>query len=156
MSKSDKSSVQNEQHLEAQVAELKKRLVIDPMKLTEAMVEQSTLMLAAREAVVDCTALRDGVKHDLEVYAAKHDAEVREEALNAGEKLTEARIAAMVASDPGTIEWKYSLIDANALLGKAQALADSYLQRSWMLRELAQIHAPFERDRQGGLAPPSA
>ena len=134
---------------EAQIDELKRRLAINTSKLTEALMEQPTLTLAARELVVDCTALRDKTKHDLEHYSAVHDAQLREEALNAGEKLTEARVTSMVSTDPGVIGWKHALIDANKLVGRAQAIADSYFQRSWMLRELAQIHGPFERDRFG-------
>jgi len=137
---------------EAQIDELKRRLAIDSAKLTEAMVEQPTLFLAAREAVVDCVALRDKVKHDLDVFAAHVDSGLRETAAGRGDKLTEARLAAMVASDNGVREWRQELNRSNALVGRAQAVADSYGQRQWMLRELAQIHAPFERDRFDGLA----
>lgn len=139
-----------------QIAELKRRLAIDTTKLSECLEEQPTLYLAAREAVVDCTALRDRCKHNLELYSAEHDAQLREEASNAGDRLTEVRLAAMMALDPGVCGWKTSLIDANALVGKAQAVSESYSQRSWMLRELSQIHAPFERDRFGGLSMPSS
>lgn len=141
--------------LESQINELKRRLAIDTSKLTEALSEQPILALAAAELVVDCIAERDRCKHNLERYAAKHDADLREEAANAREKLTEARIAAMVTSDPGVVGWRQSLIDANELVGNAQALLSSYDQRSWMLRELAKIHGSFEKDRFEGLAQPS-
>lgn len=139
---------------DAQIDELKRRIAIEPTRLTEALMEQPTLMLSAREVVVDSIALRDRCKHNLELYMSSHDAQLREEAANAGERITEARLAAMVSLDEGVKGWKHSLIDANALVGKAQAVSDSYIQRSWMLRELAQIHKPFERDRFGGSAPP--
>lgn len=134
---------------EAQMDELKRRLAINTSKLTEALVEQPTLFLAARELVVDCTAMKDKAKHDMEVYAARLDAKLRYEASESGAKITEIRLAAIVASDPGYIEWKKYLSVVGALVGKAQALSDSYGQRQWMLRELAQIHSPFERDRFG-------
>jgi len=140
--------------LESQLDELKRRLAIDTAKLTEALIEQPTLALAARELVVECTAARDRAKYDLEVNSAERDAQLREEAAEARERLTEARVTAMVSMDPGVIRWKYALIDANKILGAAQAVADSYSQRSWMLRELSHIHGPFERDRFEGLAPP--
>lgn len=119
--------------------ELEFSLKIDPDDLDTCLVDQPGYFYHVAEQVAHANARRDTIKLELEEKTADLDKEVRKNALNAEEKVTEGGIQNRLRTMPAiqTLQRKY--LDAKTEADRWAALKEAYQQRSFMLRELVAL-----------------
>ncbi len=81
----------------------------------------------------------DAAKQFHRFVSARVEEGVRSDAKDTGEKVTEGSVATRVALDPEVIEAENLLLDAKRAVSDLTALKDSFMQRSVMLRDMAQL-----------------
>ena len=111
-------------------------LLINKSELDEELVKQAALFYSASESYVDAAAMRDTKKEELATVDAELDAEMR----LGNEKVTEARIKSMIQTHPRHQEAFVAYNEAKLLADRAGVLKEAWHQRSFMLRELVEIH----------------
>lgn len=120
--------------------ELEEALKIDRDDLDSCLVDQPGYFYHVAEAVAQANAERDTIKLELEEQTAILDKEVRKNALNAEEKITEAGIQNRLRTMPKIKELQLAYLDARTEADRWAALKEAYQQRSFMLRELVALH----------------
>ena len=91
--------------------DIKKDLQIDPSKLDEEWIKQPYLFQACAEKVVDHEDARDRQKRNLEIILAETEKGVRQCAEENSEKLTEAKVKALVVTNAKVVEAEMNLLD---------------------------------------------
>ena len=139
--------------------ELKAGLAIDVENLSDMVVRQPVDYQRAREFSVFTSGLRDKAKRDLELIAGEVYLEVRASKEAAGTKFTEALLTAEVKKAEKHIAAQDTLFLINRIAAEASGLAEAYIQRMWMLRELITLYGsayqagmPKEEDYEKDLA----
>jgi len=122
--------------LDAALAELRAGLHIDKEALDEALQEQPVQFDRAGALVAERTARRDRLKNELGLYDANLSAKLR--GLK-DKKWTEKGLAEAVERDSGHQELVDKHITASYYVAAFAAVQESYRQRGYMLRELANL-----------------
>lgn len=117
--------------------EFRRYLAIDKTKLDDEIVQQPSLFYAVSEALAAVIAIRDSLKEDLIQVDTEIAKEVRQ---RIGEKATDTRVKAEVSLDldhqKAYAEWLKAKTEADKLEG----LKESFKQRSYSLRALAELY----------------
>lgn len=122
------------------IANYKSRLRIDTEALSECLVEQPQLYYDVATELARARARVDAIKLDVEETQARVDREIREQAIAAGVKITEAAIQQQTKLDDRIEAVTRSHLEAREDLERWQAMRDAFSQRSFMLRELVSLH----------------
>jgi len=119
------------------INDLKQYLKIDKLALDEELTQQASLLYQISEEYAVAVGERDGLKESLAIEAAKADQRAREQL---GDKATEPKVKALVTLDEQRIAANGKYLDAKYQADALEALKDSFQQRGYMLRDLAQLY----------------
>ena len=117
-------------------AELRQKLRIDEDNIDRCLVEQPEYFYMAAEAVALAIANRDTLKLQLAELTAELDLDLRRQFAANEEKYSETSLSNRLKTLPRIQTAHRAYLDASRLADEAEALKDSYQQRSYMLREL--------------------
>jgi len=121
------------------VTELKNSLQIDRDDLDTCLVQQPGLFYHVAEQYSLAVSQRDEAKLALEEKTAELDKQVREAAVQADEKLTEAGIQNRLRTMPKIKELQRDHLELRTQADSLLALKEAYMQRSYMLKELVAL-----------------
>jgi hypothetical protein len=116
--------------------ELKENLLIDDDDLDSALVEQASFFFQAAEASSLANSQRDTIKLELKELKAELDGDIRREAIRNEEKLTETQLTNRITTLPRIKEMERKFITSCKMADDCAALKDSYIQRSYALKDL--------------------
>lgn len=114
-------------------------LQIEKHSLDEEWLKQPALFMRYAEVSADADEARDAAKRQLEVQRAIADSEVRQAAEDAGEKLTEAKVAVRVALSSAVAEAEALYIKACKEARLLSAAVKAFEQRKKALENLAAL-----------------
>lgn len=101
-------------------------LEIDYHDLQTAVARQSSLFGYYSELAVEARAARDEAVNNLDAETARTELDIRRKAAATGEKLTEAKVSALIDADPHLAELKTEVVVKNKEMmlreGKVRAL----------------------------------
>ncbi len=120
------------------IDELKSFLRIDKSSLDDELVQQPMLLWRVSEAYVQAAAQRDSLKEALGVVDAELDGVVRNQFRD--EKVTEALIKGQIQTNTKHKKAQEAYLKAVQEAALLSALKDAFSQRSYMLRDLVQLH----------------
>lgn len=132
---------QEEERRKVTLADLEKGLQIDKLELDSELVSQPHIFFTAGELMTDLVAKRDAAKEFLSQVDAELYFKEKERLVEEGEKFTEAAIKMAVEINARHIKATDDYLRAAQSAGKAQIMKESFSMRSYMLRELVQLHA---------------
>jgi hypothetical protein len=116
--------------------DLREALRIDEDDIDRCLVEHPQLFYQAADSLALAVATRDGLKLELKELVAQLDQDVRRKAVDDGEKLTESALANRITILPRVKELNRRYLDSCLAVDRAEALRDSYRDRSFALRAL--------------------
>lgn len=125
----------------AKIEELKPNLQINLAAIENDLMKQPQLFDEVGELYATCVAHRDSMKAELDELDAQLGTNIRTEALQDGTKITETRIEELILTNPNHKQMMTDFINSKLIAEKAQALRDSFSQRSSMLRDLTTLQA---------------
>lgn len=117
---------------------IKTKLVIDPVRLTEELVELPQYQSDASEAVAECQRVRDEAKDYLEITIAGAAANIRYDENNA-KKPSEAQIESELLLNEEVQTAMETLRDAEYNLNLWKALADGLRSKSFAISKIADL-----------------
>lgn len=141
---------------ETSTSELRDNLRIDEDDIDRCLVAQPEYFYQAAEAVALANARRDTLKLERDETMAQLDRDIRKKAADEDRKITEGQLSSELKILPKIKEANRKYLDACKLADEAEAMKESYQQRSYMLRELnasanAQLYnLGLERGAGGG------
>jgi hypothetical protein len=116
--------------------DLREALRIDEDNIDRCLAEHSELFFQAADGLALAVATRDGLKLELKELVAQLDQDVRRKALADEEKLSETALSSRITVLPKVKELNRQHLDACKAADRAEALRDSYRDRSFALRAL--------------------
>ena len=126
----------------------RKCLAIDKYALDDEFVEQADIYYRVSEATAQAVSLRDTAKSTLARSKAELELELRKQGSVTDARVTDKAIAAKVDSDEDIITLTEYYLETSAQAELWFALKDSFIQRSYMLRNLGSIYiAGYYSDR---------
>jgi len=121
------------------IKELKSLLVIDKAKLDDEVSRQPMLLFEVSEAYVQAAAERDACKEELTSIDANLDGDVRAKLSRSEDKVTEAMVKNAVQTHQKHQDAFDTYLTSKTKADELQALKEAFLQRGYMLRDLAQL-----------------
>lgn len=119
---------------------LEDALRIDRHALDDELMRQPHTYHEAAKASAIALSRRDKAKDWVKRAEAKAYGRVRARLEASGAKVTEPLIAAQIELDPEVIEGKDALVAAGREASLWEVLSDAWLQRSYALKDLVQLH----------------
>jgi hypothetical protein len=116
--------------------ELKRALVIDADDLDGCLVNQPGYFFNAAEAFSAANAARDMAKLELKELMAQLDGDIRRQAIDNDEKLTEVALTNRITILPNVKSAQRRLLQLSKDADDLQALKEAYVQRSYALKDL--------------------
>lgn len=123
------------------LSDLQQGLKIDKTELDEASIVQPELFFRVSDRLALAQSRRDAVKQWIDVVEARVDGEVRARAIANEEKLSESAIRSRITLDAEVIAANNDLLRLNHAVMEVQALKDAFQQRSYVLKDLTQLHS---------------
>jgi hypothetical protein len=123
------------------VATLQRGLEFSKTGLDTALMQQASLFFQAADLYAAALNIRDGLKDTLKQVSAEIYMNIRKERQQAGTKVTEGELEAIVDSDPGVIEIRGKLNKANYDLEIADGLRKAYSERNFALKALCDLYS---------------
>lgn len=115
---------------------LREHITFDASELDVVVSRQPAAFMDAATVTAHATSIRDAAKDALATITASSSLKAR----GSGDKMTEAKIAAMVATDTEVLDAKDELRETTLLMNEAIAVRDAYAQRNYMLRDMVLLH----------------
>lgn len=115
-------------------------LDIDRESLDIEVTRQPVKFYQVAGYVEELTSSRDRAKDLLGESYSQVSERIRKEFDDRGEKTTETRITALANGDPEYVEARDHYNRLRELTGTATALKESFMQRSYMIRDLVSLH----------------
>lgn len=128
----------NRTPLEEKFDRLEENVKIEPTDIEAELISHAHDYWHATNGHADALSLRDLAKHDLDVYEARLDLNLRKVMAERGEKYTEAVISNMVTIDEERIKLFESYLDAKHVADLWAGMKDSWQQRGYMLKEIVE------------------
>lgn len=119
---------------------LEQALQIEEHALDEALMTQPDAYYRVSRQVALTTSLRDEAKQALQEIEARIDLGVRREAYDNEDRVTEKEVEARKRVHRDVIAARNTLNDLESHLLECVALKEAFQQRSYMLREMVQLH----------------
>lgn len=119
--------------------ELQDRLTINVDNLDEEIIAQPSLYHRAASHSAKVNADRDSLKDELRTLEAQTNLDVRIKLEKQGIKITEAIVSNEVRSDMAIIRMNQKLLEKSKEADLAQALRETFIQRSHCLRDLVNL-----------------
>lgn len=141
----------------ALIADLEGSLKIDQHALDEALIQQPDLFYRVSKELTLAVSRRDLAKQELEELIAELGNDVRVTAVRNEEKVTEGGIKEKVTMDNSVKRAEREMLSHSRIVGQLTALKDAYVQRSYMLKDLAGLYvANYYTDSAGSGRDPNA
>lgn len=121
------------------IEEAQRGLRIDRHSIDEAILEQSVLFYDVSNNLVLAKEEKDRLKDEMESLGAEISNDKREEFQDDKIKFTEHALKEEVALDKNYIKSKKRYNQSYSDLRKWEAMKEAYMQRSYMLKELARL-----------------
>lgn len=121
------------------MSEYTEKLFIDRDRLDREFLQQPAIYMEYAQQAAEADDERDAAKRRVEVVRAEVDQEIRERAAVAGEKITEAVVAARVLLDPRTEKAEAQLRKATLDAKVLGAAVRAFEQRKKSLEKLADL-----------------
>ena len=121
------------------IDEYAEALLIDKLNLDTCLIEQCSVYYKVGIGYADAVSYRDQAKSELDKVKAECDKFIRQDAAMANERITEAQVAAKILEET---EYQIALgefLEWKMLTDKWTALKESFGQRAYILRDLAQL-----------------
>ena len=125
---------------DATIQELESGVLIDERRLEEACSQHPDFFYRVAKRLAYETSLRDAAKETLANKEAAADARIRLEAERAEEKITEREVDSKKRLDPQVEAVRKQYNDLIYSVAQWTALKDAFLQRSYMLKTLAELY----------------
>lgn len=125
---------------EKALAELSENIKIDQDDMDGEIISQPNDFYHASTGYAMAVSLRDKAKNDLEIAEAELYKMFRDEVSARGDRATEKLLEAMINSNEVRQEQFDKYLEAKLLADKWLALRDSFTQKGYALRELAELH----------------
>lgn len=129
--------------------QLNSDLAYSEADISEAYIEQAPLFAHYSGLSAKAQHQAERFKMFLEIKEAQVDQKLRDEAANAGEKITEARIEKKIALNTEVVNLKVKLNDARMIADLAKNSLEAFKQRR---DTLIQIGVGLREDRKNGLS----
>lgn len=120
--------------------EFQAMLMIDHNQLDVELCRQPSIFMEVGSNAVYAGAVVETLKGDLKEAEAKIGLILRAEFEDKGKKVTEAIITASVATQKHIVKHREKLGDALLTYQEWQCLRDAFMQRGFILRDLAQLY----------------
>lgn len=121
---------------------LERGLLFDQDDLDQVLIRQPQLFYEVGKQVANLTSQRDAWKQQLAEEEAKADARIRYEmSQDEDNKLREGEIKGKVLLSREVMATNKLLMECNKALGQWTALRDAYVQRAYILKDLANLYA---------------
>lgn len=120
--------------------ELKQALTIDKNSLDRELIHQAALFNAVGEEWVQAVDKRDALKEFLGLIEAEIENEVRQEASDNKEKITNDEVKSRVRVHPDRRKASGNYGQAKKEADKLDVLKNAYLQRASMLKRLCELY----------------
>lgn len=121
-------------------AELEAALEINQHELDQNCIQHPDLFYRVSRGLARYTARRDEQKTKCAEVEALVDKELRRAAAQIEERITEGALANQKTNDPRVKLARAELAKLNGLVGQYTALKEAYLQRSYSLKGLIDLH----------------
>ena len=121
-------------------AELRAKLRIDKHALDDEVEQQPELYGEVAEAAALAKSQVESLEEQVKVLEASIDADAREQAGIADERITENEIKSMIASSVVRKEMIIKLLDSRHLQRQLEALTTSFRHRSYALRDMVDLY----------------
>jgi hypothetical protein len=121
-------------------SKLTQGVLIDKLRLEDGLQTQPDLFWQVSEVVAELISDRDRAKQALAEAEAEADDRIRKQAARSEEKYTVQEITALRIRDPAAKRAREALLKVQAVLGKWEALKETYQQRSSSLRGLVSLY----------------
>lgn len=115
-------------------------LRIDKYALDDALEEQPDLFNRVGKNLTLAISRRDAAKQELADIEAEVDADLRKDASNVGERITEKEIESLKVLDKEVRKAKKALSDLNLAVNKWASLKEAFSQRSYAIKELVALY----------------
>ena len=122
------------------VVALENGLSIDENALDEAWIRHPDLFYRVARELVMAISKRDQAKINKEEAEARADARIRHDAEVSDEKVTESAVKSKKQLDPKVQAAENELAVLSERVGLLSALKESYIQRSYALKSLVELH----------------
>lgn len=122
------------------LSEFRKNLKINKYQLDEEIVQQSENYFSVAEQYANVVSLRDEAYEKLKQVDADLYLDIRDRLAHSGEKATEATVNSLVMVDEEHVKQYEVYLEHKRQSETLQALKDAFSQRSFMLRDLAQLY----------------
>lgn len=123
----------------ATISDLRDKLLVDRNNLDEELIQQPSLYFDISEQSVFARSRRDLAELDAKNIGARLDREIREDAVKAGDKITEAGVKAAIED---TDEMKAARLDClhkSEEVAQLEALREAFSQRGHALKHLVEL-----------------
>jgi hypothetical protein len=125
---------------ENEITQLEELLKINTLDLDQALIEQPEAFYRISQAYTQAVSIRDQAHENCKRVDAEVDLAIRDHLAQQGLKTTEKVIDSEVKTNDDHIEAYREYLEAKTTAEKLQALKESFIQRSYMLRELCGLH----------------
>lgn len=132
-------------NLPAGYSRLRERIVIDPARLDQEVIDHPTLIMEVCEMVADAAELRDRAVNDLDYMKAQVRRELREQRTDDNKKrMTEGEIEAQITLDKDIGKSVENIEQAKRSLGMWNGLLEAYRAKGSSLKRLGELmHAGY-------------
>lgn len=120
--------------------EFEQALMIDQHDLDTELLSQADLFYRVAQQYTEAAAIKDEMHEAVKTADAKRNLIIREEYDTLGKKITEAQINATVLAHLDHTEAFKDWLNAKEEADKLGHLKEAFLQRSYMLKDLAQLY----------------
>jgi hypothetical protein len=125
---------------EPDLSDLEPGLAIDKHDLEQACLQQPDLFYRAAKQLAECVSLRDAAAQAVKEEEASADERIRADAARAGDKITEKEIEAMKLRDDDISLLRLDYLEHAKHVGQWGALKEAFQQRSYVLKDLVNMH----------------
>lgn len=116
------------------------QLAIDKFNLDSCIEMQAGLFNEIAVELAEAISQRDFLKKDYEDVQAEVGAEVRMEAKTSNNKMTDKAVCECIAEDKDVKQAYSDFLDSKRMVDLWSSLKESFLQRSYMIKELAGLY----------------
>jgi hypothetical protein len=118
----------------------KEAIIIDRNDLDTELANQPGIFLEVAQAYTQAISVRDGLKESLDSLGSSIDLRIRREAVDHGEKLTEALVKARVESNKTYRQHVEDYLAAKAKAEDLFAVKEAFAQRAFVLKDLCGLY----------------
>jgi hypothetical protein len=124
----------NRSPMEERFAHLEERIVIEENDVEAELIGHPHDYFHASQGHADAVSLRDLAKHDLDVYEAQLNLNLRKVLNERQEKYTEAMINSMIICDQECIKLYEAYLDTKHVADLWAGMKEGYIQKGYMLK----------------------